>query len=116
MKNQAKSNRSPTEGKKGEEEDDDKLNEQRKGGFRTGVFAKNPLENELSHVKFPILLIYGDHDWLYYPGARNSIDLWKKSGINAELSIIANAGHHLYLDNSEDFNQLLIEWTKKNKS
>lgn len=115
VKNQSKSNRSPRQSSKkgGEEEDnEDKLNERRKGGYRTGVFAKNPLENELSTVKFPILLVYGDNDWLYYPGASNSIDMWKNAGINAKLAIISNAGHHLYLENSEDFNQLLIEWTR----
>jgi cardiolipin-specific phospholipase len=121
VKNRLKSNRSPVSanhknkgegGKEGEEEDEeeDKLNESR-NGFRSGVFAKNPLEKELAHATFPILLIYGDHDWLYYPGASDSIAHWRKHGVRSDLAIVPRAGHHLYLDNSTDFNQLILDWT-----
>lgn len=80
---------------------------------RSGVFAKLPLEQELGTLKVPILLIYGDNDWLYYPTADESVRKWQKAGVPAAaLGIISNAGHHLYLDNSKDFNRTLIQWVE----
>jgi pimeloyl-ACP methyl ester carboxylesterase len=78
---------------------------------RSGVFARLPLEDELCKLKVPILLLYGDNDWLYYAGAENSVKKWKDSGVPAAaLGIVSNAGHHLYLDNSKEFNRALISW------
>jgi pimeloyl-ACP methyl ester carboxylesterase len=115
-----KNNRSPAregEANHPESEEEDKLNEKLPlRSYRTGVFAKNPVEKELTACRFPILLIYGDHDWLYYPGASKSVELWRQNGVpGADLAIVPNAGHHLYIDNSKDFNQLIIDWTKSVK-
>lgn len=80
---------------------------------RSGVYAKLPLEQELCALKVPILLVYGDNDWLYYPTADESVRKWKQGGVPAAaLGIISNAGHHLYLDNSKDFNRTLIQWVE----
>ena len=119
-KNSMKRNLSPSATTAGKEDDsDDTLNESRpraggggSGGYRTGVFARNPLEKELTTLTCPILLVYGDNDWLYYPGAANSVSLWGQHGIDAKLAIVSQAGHHLYLDNSEGFNKLMIDWSK----
>eukprot|EP01039_Chlorochromonas_danica_P003104 gene3104-3400_t len=81
-------------------------------GYSSGVYAREPLEQELSSLRMPILLMYGDDDWLYYPTASDSIDLWNKSGGRAELKIIHNAGHHLYMDNSNDFNNSVVDWVR----
>eukprot|EP01039_Chlorochromonas_danica_P006905 gene6905-7630_t len=81
-------------------------------GYSSGVYAREPLEQELSSLRMPILLMYGDKDWLYYPTASDSIDLWNKSGGRAELKIINNAGHHLYMDNSKDFNNSVVDWVR----
>lgn len=87
---------------------------------RTGVYARAPLENDIAEKlstlprKLPIYLIFGDHDWLYYPGAANTVKEWTNKGIPSELEIIRNAGHHLYLENAKELNEQIIEWTKKN--
>lgn len=101
----------------GADDEEEELSET-KNEYRSGVFARNPLENDLiklNQSNIPILMIFGDHDWLYYPSAPKSIDLWKANGINAELAILSNAGHHLYLENAPDFNNLVVNWTKKIK-
>ena len=88
--------------------------ERRSTSGSTGVYAKLPLENELSKLKVPILLLYGDNDWLYYPTAEDSVRKWKDGGVPAAaLGIISTAGHHLYLDNSVDFNRTLISWCER---
>lgn len=82
----------------------------------SGVFAKLPLEDELCALKVPILLVYGDNDWLYYPTAEQSVQKWRDHGVPAaSLGIISNAGHHLYLDNSRDFNRTLIKWVEQSE-
>lgn len=82
----------------------------------SGVFAKLPLEDELCALRVPILLVYGDNDWLYYPTAAQSVQKWKDHGVPAAaLGIISNAGHHLYLDNSKDFNRTLIKWVENSE-
>ncbi|KAJ1429060.1 Alpha/Beta hydrolase protein [Ochromonadaceae sp. CCMP2298] len=72
---------------------------------RTGVYAKLPYEQELGALRVPILLMFGDNDWLSYEGADKTVELWRNMGVpRPRLEIIPNAGHHLYLDNSVDFN------------
>jgi abhydrolase domain-containing protein 5 len=82
-----------------------------KPAVSSSVFAKVPVEKELTRIQCPIILFYGDHDWLYYPTASESVTLWNQHGIPAELRIIPKAGHHLYLDNSTEFNDALISWS-----
>lgn len=80
---------------------------------RSGVFAKLPVEDELCRLRIPILLLYGDTDWLYYPTADESVRKWKQAGVPAAaLAIVPNAGHHLYMDNSADFNRTVIQWAQ----
>ena len=58
---------------------------------RSGVFAKLPLEDELCHLQIPVLLLYGDNDWLYYPSADYSVNKWKTSGVPAAQLKIGRA-------------------------
>ncbi len=80
---------------------------------KTGVYARQPLEAELCNLKMPVLMLFGDTDWLAYPRAADSVAQWKKHGVNSELSIIRSAGHHLYTDNSVDFNRSVLDWVKR---
>lgn len=83
------------------------------GRPRTGVYAREPLEQDLCHLSVPVLLMYGDHDWLAYPGVENSIALWRKNGVKSEHVVIPQAGHHLYNDNAQVFNNAIIDWAKR---
>jgi cardiolipin-specific phospholipase len=84
---------------------------------RSGVFAKLPVEDELCKLKVPILLLYGDTDWLYYPTAEQSVQKWRAAGVPAAaLGIVSNAGHHLYLDNAPEFNRAVLQWAQKTEN
>jgi cardiolipin-specific phospholipase len=79
--------------------------------YRTSVYARQPLEDSLKGMTSPVLMIFGDHDWLRYPTAEETIQQWRQCGVKAKLEILSNAGHHLYLDNSLDFNRLVADWS-----
>ncbi|OJD09764.1 hypothetical protein AJ78_08941 [Emergomyces pasteurianus Ep9510] len=73
----------------------------------------------------PIVLMYGEHDWMDISGgyaAQARIDEEKARVLrnaspeeraadkgSAKVVIIKNAGHHLYLDGWEEFNEVMLE-------
>lgn len=81
-----------------------------------------PLEREHG---FPVVLMYGDNDWMDVKGgyaARDKILELKKDTLQdataeekkrdeggAKVIVVPNAGHHLYLDGSEYFNDRMME-------
>jgi pimeloyl-ACP methyl ester carboxylesterase len=129
---------------------------------RTFIYARDPLVHRLGTLpkRIPVLVLFGDNDWLYYPpdqvnrdiqrlreGSANSggevvkevemgiIAAASKSsssssrgaqsqsqsqspqgGLNITLAVIRNAGHYLYLDNSEDFHSTILNWLKREKA
>eukprot|EP01034_Spumella_vulgaris_P021893 gene21893-27970_t len=83
------------------------------GRPRSGVYARLPLEADMCNLKMPVLMLFGDTDWLAYPTAAQSVALWRKHGVNASLEVISGAGHHLYTDNSVDFNRTVVDWVKR---
>ncbi|KAF2837308.1 alpha/beta-hydrolase [Patellaria atrata CBS 101060] len=82
-------------------------------GIDSGVVADRPRENGI-----PVVLMYGDHDWMDtkagYAAAEKineerkkvSREKGKDSG-EAKVVIIRNAGHHVYLDGWEEFNEVM---------
>lgn len=75
-----------------------------------GVFAREPLEERLKALdpKIRLNIMYGDHDWMRpnEPSARRLVN--HLGGNRASLSIVENAGHHLYLENPSDFNRHIV--------
>ena len=83
-------------------------------GYTAGIFAREPLVDELRAFKKPILLLYGDNDWLHYPEVDEHVSQWNgKYGMNVSYITISNAGHHLYLDNAQEFNDTVINWSRQ---
>jgi pimeloyl-ACP methyl ester carboxylesterase len=75
-----------------------------------GVYAREPLHGPIQTLTGPttIRVLYGDHDWMRprnETSARSALAqktaLHPKSHCSVE--IIANAGHHLYLENPTEF-------------
>ncbi|KAH8700444.1 alpha/beta hydrolase [Talaromyces proteolyticus] len=73
----------------------------------------------------PVVLMYGDHDWMDVAGgfaAKEKIEEEKRRALenataeqrkadngSAKVVIIKNAGHHLYLDGYEEFNEVILK-------
>ena len=69
-----------------------------------GAFARDPLINRLpDKLRCDVTFIYGDKDWMDY---RHAIALKNKMG-SARVCKVPNAGHQLFSENSDYFNQLL---------
>ena len=87
--------------------------------LKAGIFAREPLFSSmarLSHFKKPILVLYGDNDWLRYPGVEQDVQRWQEStGVDTALAIVPNAGHHLYLDNPTSFHSEIYSWLKQKR-
>lgn len=80
----------------------------------TGVYAREPLEKVMhDQLNVPTLVIFGDSDWLSYPGVRDTVRSLRQSGKDVHLEIIPNAGHHLYMDNVDHFHSVLRQWKEK---
>jgi cardiolipin-specific phospholipase len=87
------------------------------------VYAREPLLEDLakclkqssSHKKVvPLLIQFGDNDWLSYENVESDINYLKNHhGIEAQLDIIKSAGHHLYLENPTDFSASLSNLKNK---
>lgn len=56
------------------------------------------------------LWLYGDRDWMNIGGGQYCYERLKEMDANtkSELQVIKNAGHHIYLDNPEEFNKRCI--------
>lgn len=76
----------------------------------------------------PVVFIYGDKDWMDADGGRASVERMvaerkkalkdatpqerERDNGDAKVKIIRNAGHHVYLDGWEEFNELMVNEMK----
>jgi len=90
------------------------------GAQRPRVFTKEPIApHDLGPAlggteKIPLLLMYGDHDWMGFPTAHKfSAALQEDYNVDSTFAIIPQAGHHLYLDNTDEFHRIVDSWLHK---
>ncbi|RMD39769.1 hypothetical protein DV735_g5365, partial [Chaetothyriales sp. CBS 134920] len=102
-----------------------------------GAFARSPLIRRIHDLGrqrlssgevekgVPVVFMYGQHDWMDVNGglaAKSKMDAMRDKLLEAQSAaeraddrgsakvvVIPKAGHHLYLDNPEEFNKVLIE-------
>jgi pimeloyl-ACP methyl ester carboxylesterase len=76
------------------------------GVVSTSIFAKRTVEQDIqglpaNSLPFPVLLMFGDHDWLRFKNVERFVSFAKSKGICIDYSLIESAGHHLYVDNPD---------------
>jgi cardiolipin-specific phospholipase len=71
-----------------------------------GAYARSPLMQVLP-TKMPVLMLYGDRDWMDESAGREAAKIANSKGGDVEVRQISDAGHHCYLDNPEDFNEVV---------
>ncbi|PPQ77713.1 hypothetical protein CVT25_011148 [Psilocybe cyanescens] len=77
-----------------------------------GAHARLPIVDRISALPkdMQITFVYGDHDWMDPVGGQESLKRLKGVGNNnGRMYIITNAGHHVYLDNKDEVNALLVK-------
>lgn len=89
---------------------------------RFHVYAREPVApSSLAHLastssansnqkRVPVLVLYGDSDWIAFPEASLYVETLRSHGVDAKLAVIRNAGHHLYMDNVDEFHNRINKW------
>ena len=74
-----------------------------------GAFARDPLMNRFAQVdrNLEIVFMYGDNDWMDSKAGKQASTALKQDGRKSRHKIVSNAGHHLYLDNFDEFNEYM---------
>lgn len=75
-----------------------------------GGAGRWPLAERLSKVQCPTLWMYGDRDWMPPEGGKEAVKRLRELGRKAELEVVPDSGHHLYLDNTEVFRDLAVKF------
>lgn len=82
-----------------------------------GADARHPLiERGIHKLRCKMLWCYGDQDWMDVKGGQlctRIINYMSKDKTRSSVCEIPNSGHHIYLDNIDAFNQLILSEMKK---
>ncbi|KAF9520766.1 hypothetical protein BS47DRAFT_1286696 [Hydnum rufescens UP504] len=74
-----------------------------------GAYARYPLVERIDKLKVPVTFVYGDHDWMDPEGGRESVKRLKAaSNPDANIYVVKDAGHHVYLDNPSVVDELIL--------
>jgi len=75
-----------------------------------GAHARMPLVDRVTPLKMPVTFVYGQHDWMDPEGGVKAVEKLKEAGNrHAKMVIVPGAGHHVYLDNHEFCNELIVK-------
>ncbi|XP_063225915.1 (Lyso)-N-acylphosphatidylethanolamine lipase isoform X2 [Bacillus rossius redtenbacheri] len=79
-------------------------------------WAKNPIVNRIDTLSedIPITLLYGSRSWVDSSASETIRALRPNSYIN--IQILAGAGHHVYADKCDIFNQYVVEACESDES
>jgi cardiolipin-specific phospholipase len=71
-----------------------------------GAWAREPLHTHLTGIKMPTTFLYGVNDWM---DRRHAEAVAQHMTVPVDIVSVKGAGHHLNIDNPEEFNRLLME-------
>ncbi|CAO3589532.1 unnamed protein product [Absidia cylindrospora] len=74
-----------------------------------GAYARKPLFHRLAKLEMPTVFIYGEQDWMDYKAAEEAR---KKMKVNTKVIRISDGGHHMYIDNPQEFNTAMVDEMK----
>ncbi|KAK9477480.1 Alpha/Beta hydrolase protein [Lipomyces japonicus] len=78
-----------------------------------GAYARMALIDRIQNLKIPTLWMYGERDWMDVHAGRQARDLIRANGTKSELVVVPRSGHHLYLDNPDEFNRIVKQELQK---
>lgn len=72
-------------------------------------WAKHPMINRVHQLKeqIPLTIIYGSRSWVDSAPGDQIRTLRPNSYVNVE--VINMAGHHVYVDKAEEFNEIVLD-------
>lgn len=75
-------------------------------------WAKRPLINRLPALPatVPTTIIYGSHTWMDKDAG---VEMSRKMPGAVNVTEVSDSGHHLYIDNAEDFNKVILKVAKR---
>jgi cardiolipin-specific phospholipase len=76
------------------------------GILAPGAWAREPLHHRIRLLSMPCHFLYGDHDWMDY---RHAMEASQSMTVKNSIVQIANAGHHLYIDNPDIYNAEILK-------
>lgn len=81
-----------------------------------GALARMPIVDRVQNqLKCPSVWIYGDHDWMHAPSGAEATDIMNSQAGRkfAEFHVVPKAGHHVYLDNVNKFNSIILNFIRR---
>lgn len=84
-----------------------------------GPFAKHPIGERLKDgisEDIPITFLYGEKSWMTYSNSYGTVIKEARGNCYTHIESVVDAGHHVYSDNADDFNQFVIDACKVLKS
>ncbi|ODV85045.1 hypothetical protein CANARDRAFT_28765 [[Candida] arabinofermentans NRRL YB-2248] len=73
-----------------------------------GAVPRNPLLYRINNLTCDSVWYYGSHDWMDKMGGIRSCQRLNELGKKAEFVVVPGSGHHIYLDNFEEFNEMIV--------
>ncbi|KAI8139653.1 Alpha/Beta hydrolase protein [Fennellomyces sp. T-0311] len=75
-----------------------------------GAYARRPLFHRLPKLQMPTVFVYGEWDWMDYKAAEQAKPFMK---VPTKVLRVKYGGHHMYLDNPDEFNKMMAEELKQ---